>query len=752
MGINQAIYTSSAKGIKKGGGLGVHTYNQNCDDADIYEFEMSFCQYQYSGKVEDISILPTKCLYKKLPSGRYMMSEVTYLGQDYDKNMGRMGNLLSHMYSFGKVELCTYPMELYGSSDFRTFMKTEEVDGTEAVEYLPEVSAVEKGTELTIEKIQEFLEEDRMEMFCHLLASVLHIDTVHKVIILDTHENIVKWVGAVEYALPLQCAREISFSTYENDPAMSEFDIRGAVYGLSTGDYEEYQANGQFYVFDGIRRIYPEFDISSAYFQFGIQMGLSYSYDSLQEFFKFMEGYSYEKADMDICSGFELFQMAKGGMNFFQSREFMQAVSFEGKYGNNESYLEMLKGFAKGLETADASDRKLLQNLNRLITDFLRKRLSRREVEEILEIAVNISAFFKEEEIKDMWKNISVILAKEQSENLQASMDFLAGKKAHRELGEIQAYIIGHIKRENVEKHVSRFYFRHWTNIPLEKAPYFNVVLYAAASVFRENEAEEERYKDALNLFLAVQEMGDGNIYGKGCEALLELIEDGTRITDKKGFQLNKKKKDGELFAKKQAKCAFEAFNYVQRNNAPVFVSRIRMKHLADCIVKTYEENIPMTQSKALQIYAQYPVSVSGVGNGELTEFFEFLLEIITTAETEREEYLLFLKFWQLTKEQKEILIHVLADAEFTYTKKEKESQGAQALMGAVAELGDTQYRDGLKKYVSEMRESFKEKVSDVLLSEAKGDVREMWEEISREEAREGKKSFFKFIKRNNDR
>lgn len=303
-------------------------------------------------------------------------------------------------------------------------------------------------------------------------------------------------------------------------------------------------------MFDGIRRIYSEFDISSAYFQFGIQMGLSYSYDSLQEFFKFMENYSCEKADMDICSGFELFQMAKGGMNFFQSREFMQAVSFEGKYGNNESYLEMLKGFVKGLETADSSDRKLLQNLNRLITDFLRKRLSRREVEEILEIAVNISAFLKEEETENMWKNISVILAKEQSENLQASMEFLAGKKAHRELGEIQAYIIRHIKRENVEKYVSRFYFRHWTNIPLETVSYFDVVLYAAASVLRENESEEERYKDALNLFLAVQEMGDGNIYGKGCETLLELIEDGTRITDKKGFQVNKRKKTGSFLQK----------------------------------------------------------------------------------------------------------------------------------------------------------------------------------------------------------
>lgn len=752
MGINQAIYTSSAKGIKKGGGMGIHTYNYNCDDAEIYEFEMSFCQYQHSRQIEDISELPTKCLYKKIPSGRYMLSEVTYLGQDYDKNMGRMGNFLSHMYSFEKQELCAYPMELYGSSDFRVSMRTEEVDGTNEVQYLPEVSTIEKGTEITIEKIQDFLEEDRMEMFCHLLAAVLHIGTVHKVIILDTHENILKWIGAVQYALPLQCAREISFSTYEHDPTMSEFDIRGAVYGLSTGEYEDYQENGQFYVFDGIRRIYPEFDISSAYFQFGIQMGLAYSYDSLQEFFAFMENYSYEKADMDICSGFELFQMVKGGMNFLQSSEFMQAVSFEGEYGNNGSYLEMLKGIVTGLETANASDKKFLQNFSRLLTDFLRKQLTQKETEEILGIFLNLKEFFQEEENDDVWQKICRVLTKEQSENLQVSMEFLSGKEAYKYLGELEAYIISHIKKENVERYVSKFYLRYWTNAPADALMYFDIILYEAASIFSQNESEEERYKEALNLFLAVQEMGEGNIFGKGCQALLQLIEDGTCITDKKMFQISKKRKDGELLAKKQAKCAFEAFNYIQRNNSDFSVSRIRMKHLADCIVKAYEENIPMTQSNALKIYAQYPIEVLEIDNEEFGKFFELLLEVITTVETEREEYLLFLKFWQLTKEQKEILIYVLADAEFTYTKKEKESKGVQSLLGAVAELGDTEYRDGLKKYAAEMKGSFKEKMSGVFLSEAKRDVRELWADISREEERESKKSFFKFVKRNNDR
>ena len=244
MGINQAIYTSSARGIEKGGGAGIHTYNRSCSEFELSEFKQSFCTYDYKGDSSKIPELPRKMLFKKIDGRRYMQALVTYLGQDYAKEQGRVGNFLSHMYSFEKEDIQVYPFQLYGSPDFRVAMRQEEVDGSREVEYLPEMKKVRPGAEVSIERVQDFLaDEKRMELFCHLLAAVLSRDGVHKVIIYDRHENIILWLAGIQYALPLQSAIEVSYSSMEDDPTMSEFDIRGAVPGLSRGTLEDY-ANG----------------------------------------------------------------------------------------------------------------------------------------------------------------------------------------------------------------------------------------------------------------------------------------------------------------------------------------------------------------------------------------------------------------------------------------------------------------------------------------------------------------------------
>ena len=191
MGINQAIYTSSARGIHKGGGMGIHTYNRACSGAELRKFERSYCQYHVDGRIKDIHELPTKMIYGRIENGRYMAACVTYLGKDYDKERGRMGNLLSHMYSFSEDSLHVYPIQLFGSPDYRVSMAQAEVDGTQPVEYLPEVDAVKCGTLVDRESVQKFLRDGRAEMFCHLLSAVLQGGDDHKVIIRDTHENIV---------------------------------------------------------------------------------------------------------------------------------------------------------------------------------------------------------------------------------------------------------------------------------------------------------------------------------------------------------------------------------------------------------------------------------------------------------------------------------------------------------------------------------------------------------------------------------
>lgn len=754
MGINQAIYTSSAKGISKGGGMGIHTYNMECSEIELSDFELSYCQYYFSGAIDDIPSLPTKYVYGKTQNGRYMAAEITYLGKDYNKDSGRMGNLLSHMYSFGKDDMKVYPMQMYGSSDFLTSVNLADVDGTNEVNYLPMVSNVDPGDIINIDVVQDFLEDDKIEMFCHLLAAVLERNDIHKVIIYDTHDNILKWIAAVEYALPPQCAREVSFSSYEHDPMMSEFDIRGAIVGVSKGSCEDYAATGQFYVFDGVNRTYPEFDVSSDFFQFGIRMGLTYSYEALLEFYKFLNVYSYDKADSDIYKGFKLFQMVQGGMASLQNREFMEAVSFEGKYGDAKSYLAMLDQLTERLETTPAFDEKLIENLQKLVMDFYKRELSEGELSHILDLTLKTDEYSNRYGVNlgendSMWNDINVLICKVQSENLFFAMNYLALKKAYRRLGCVQAYIVKVAKKENLERNAIKLFTGFWMDASEEECKFYDPVIEEVASVYRSLEDGNVRYLNSLNMFLSVQEMGKGAIAGVGCNSLIQMIEMETDLLNKKQFQLNRKKKDNGLLDDKQTKCAFEAFNYIQKNGVVLPVTKIRLQHLAKCIVKTYEEEVPMTKSKTLSVYSSYPVVVNHLSDEDLRIYFELLADVISTAETTRDEYRLLFNLWKLTDDQKKIMVAVFAKIEFDYFKKEKMFYGLEQILGAAKDVADEGYTSAFKTYVSGLKGALKEKITETVKSKSDKEIRDYWKEISKEEEKTGRKGFFRFGKHN---
>lgn len=754
MGINQAIFTSSAKGISKGGGMGIHTYNMECSEIELADFEMSYCQYHFSGSIDDVLNLPTKYVYGKTQNGKYMAAEVTYLGKDYNKESGRMGNLLSHMYSFGKDDMKVYPMQMYGSSDFLTSMDMADVDGTNDVDYLPAISSIDPGDVINIEVVQAFLGDGRIEMFCHLLAAVLERDDIHKVIIHDTHDNILKWIAAVEYALPLQCAREVSFSSYEHDPMMSEFDIRGAIAGVSKGNCEDYTVTGQFYVFDGVVKTYPEFDVGSDFFQFGISMGLAYSYEALLEFYKFLNAYSYDKADSDIYKGFKLFQMVQSGMAFLKNREFLEAVSFEGTYGDKSSYLEMLDRLAERLETTPAFDEKLLSNLQKLVSDFYKRELTEGELSHILDLTLKVDEYTSSRNVDlsendGMWNDINDCIYKMQSENLIFMMNYLASKRAFRRLGSVQAYIVKVEKRESLVQNVIKFFTGYWTDASEEECKFYDSVIEVVANVYRSLEDSDARYLNSINMFLTVQEMGDGAIAGKGCNRLIQMIEMETDLLNKKQFQMNRKKKNNGLFDTKQTKCAFEAFNYTQRNGVALPVTKIRLQHLAKCIVKTYEEEVSMTKVKTLSVYSRHPVVVEHLPDEDLQSYFELLADVISTVETNRDEYRLLFNFWKLTDEQKEIMVDVFARIEFDYFKKKKLFYGLEQILGAAIDVADEGYTSAFKAYVSRLKGTFKEKITETVKSKSEKEIRDYWTEISKKEEKAGRKGFFRFGKHN---
>ncbi len=747
MGINQAIYTSSARGISKGGGLGIHAYNRLCSELELNEFEQSFCQYHYEGESSKIANLPSKMLFKKIEGQRYMQSAVTYLGKDYDKERGRMGNLLSHMYSFEKKDIRTYPMRLYGSKDFRSDMNPDEVDGSREVSYLAKVEEVHPGNVVTIETVQKFLEKRswRTDFLCHLMAAVLSIDSIHKVIIYDTHENIVMWLAAIEYALPLQCAVEISFSSYESNPMTSEFDIRGAVPGLSKGNWHEYAEGGQFYVFNGIDIKYPLFDISADYFQDGIQSCMPYAYESLQGFHKFMEKYNYQKPNLDLCAAFQLFQMMQNGMDVLAENDFEQAVSFESKYGGKESYQSILIEMLEKLEKFP-DDEGLLKSVYIWLNGYFRKNLDLKEWKYAVSNVMKLERRYHSmpgivKEKKQIWEIIYQTSV--EREMLEFFTDKLSFGGLYQQLGELSAYLLGVLKKEAVDKNIEKLFKRFWRSEPKNIYSYFDLAVNKAATILQEVE-EEVKYSKALSIFLKLQDIGEGEIAGLGMDRILCIISDGTNLNNlrlRKSGILHRKKEEFEALEKMQAKCAFEAFNYVQKHHKDLSIVKIRLLHLGRCILNAYEEEKPLLNYKTLAVYSKYPVEMEQISEEEFESYVYKLSETIFSMENSKEDYIQLMTYWILNEKQKDFLIKLFLTDELEYVKKKDDVKGLAAFLEAVKELKDEEYSESLVNTVVELRSSQQEKVAEIIGRKMgkENNTYQYWKEMGSDYCKSGK-------------
>lgn len=725
MGINQAIFTSSARGVEKGGGLGIHTYSIGCSALELSEFQQSFCNYTYHGQFEKIPELPTKMAYGKISENRYMLAEVTYLGMDYDKTSGRTGNCLSHMFSFEKADMEYYPMQLYASPDYRRSMALNEVDGSTKVEFLPVLDHVRPGKTVGIKKIQNFLNDKnfRMDFFCNLLGAVIEKDSVHKIIIYDEHENIVMWMAAIQYALPLQCICEISLSTYEYHPMISEFDIRGAVPGLSEGTCEDYNSSGQFYVFDGVEKKYPKFDIDSDFYQYGIQMAMSYAYDSLQAFHKFLKAYSYAAVDKDIYCGFKLFQMVQGGMDSLTDAEIRQAVFFEKQYGTMKTYKYLLSELVRHLENKHDSINSVVNNICVLLANYYDKDLTDRELQDAAALAVRVEQMALQElqyetARKTMWIKLFENISHRHMEFVQEFAKNLAESELFNILAKFCAWTFQKNKTENIAMQAERLFQSYWQSVSSIYWKNFDAVVIAACKKLEQME-NEKKYTMAMELFLKVQEMGKGEIAGSGMERLIGIINDSISFVEEKhlrtGSLIRKNKAENSEDTKNQAMCAVEVFNYTQRNDVDLPIAKIRLKHLKKCIEKTYDNTSELSKSKQLRIYTAYPVIIKHITRKEWEEYVHLLGKLMIQYENTKTDFAILLTCFNMEENNKYILLSEFIEREFSYMKKEGDSTEFALLLEVIDELADNGYKIALKKVVRDLKESQRDKISKML-------------------------------------
>lgn len=334
MGLHQIIYTSCMRGIQGvNDGQQVYSYDQGFQEAgsdgikSLFSYQLPALPPGVVMTEELAPAMPRSFTYRKLPGGGCALALSTYLGRDYMGSDGRFGNHLSHVVAADDpAELGGYPCEFFGSPMLRDHMEYEEVNNPERPDYLP-APVAEKGYVVDLDTVADFLaQEERMEAFKNMLWAALSFETARKrLLICDQPENIILWIGAVEYVLPLKTALDISFTTYEFDPSLSPSRICGV---RPEGTRYQPGSGSQHFVFDFFENSFPSFERDEEFCEF-VDTALSFSYESLQDFHRFLEeGYTYRGADLRLCAAYRLYTLLSDGMGGMDSAGLSEALAF----------------------------------------------------------------------------------------------------------------------------------------------------------------------------------------------------------------------------------------------------------------------------------------------------------------------------------------------------------------------------------------------------------------------------------------
>ena len=292
--------------------------------------------------------MPQSFIYRNLENGCRAFALNTYLGRDYMGSAGRFGNHLSHVIVTEPGERLTYPCEYYGSAMLRERMSFEEVNNPEKPALLPELR-LEKGRRIDIDEVIGFLDEGgRTEIFKDMFCAMLAFESRRKrLVICDERENIIMWIAALEYALPLKNALGIDFSTYDYDPSLSASRICGVV---PEGTRFDAESASQHFTFDLLSGKVPRLGKNEEFFDF-LETGMTLSYESIIDFHNFLiKGYDYDKANEELYDAYSLYTLLLDELDVSAETKIGPALGFAAKYAKEAENRRIMERFLEKYE------------------------------------------------------------------------------------------------------------------------------------------------------------------------------------------------------------------------------------------------------------------------------------------------------------------------------------------------------------------------------------------------------------------
>ncbi|GHT44649.1 hypothetical protein FACS189454_02660 [Planctomycetales bacterium] len=168
----------------------------------------------YAPTAEEIrTLFPVRYISFRLRSGKYAVIRTGFVGEDYAGDK-RGGNFFSHALIFPDSVMPFAPVLLYNSPLFAAGLSEDELQIKSIPPLLPQVSVTENDLfNFTGELPDFFADSSRKECLYSFIQAVRSEQTGKRVLLRDEPNNVPFWIAAVQLALPLRLACDVSFST-----------------------------------------------------------------------------------------------------------------------------------------------------------------------------------------------------------------------------------------------------------------------------------------------------------------------------------------------------------------------------------------------------------------------------------------------------------------------------------------------------------------------------------------------------------
>ena len=368
MTTHQIIHTSCKKGIfNRSSGFQIYSFDKGYES---YLSKMNSGNVEMPPEVAEVSTykepdgifatdeitaqeMPKTFSYRRISNGQCVIAKSIYC-RDYTSPTARFGNRFRHHVIYDVTDASFYPCDMYDSNTLRETLTTEEVGSNDAPDYLP-APTLQKGSMINEGSISEFLneEDDRSEIFKMMLYALLHYKSDNKkIIICDDEKNIVFWIAALEYAVPLKLAVDISFTTYTYNPLTAPFmicgvyppNVKNGITRKTEYDYNDPKQRNECIIFDLKNNIIPDdadFELNSFY-DFVELMLLSDSYPAIKAFHDFVDK-NYPNVDLTEKYSYIycMYDLYNNGITSMKYSTFRGVVEYLKSVGNDRK--EVLK-------------------------------------------------------------------------------------------------------------------------------------------------------------------------------------------------------------------------------------------------------------------------------------------------------------------------------------------------------------------------------------------------------------------------